>query len=86
MLVMRKLRAVRFTTNLFGTYAFVGNEARMLRGMPAFMNGLLAFKWMLGDRSDWTFGPMMPMLDERGTASGSALQSLPCDQLTTSGM
>jgi hypothetical protein len=71
--MMRKIkRAVRFTDNLFGTYAFVVKGARTLRGMPAFINDLRAFKRMLGDQTDWTFGPMMPMLEERGIASGSA--------------
>jgi hypothetical protein len=46
--------------------------ARALWGIPVFMNDLRTFKRMLGDRTDWTFGPMMPMLEDRGTVSGSA--------------
>ena len=72
-MMLKFKRAVYITDSLFSTYGFSPiKAARALRRTPAFMSDLRTFKRMLGNRTDWTFGPMKPMLEERGIPSGAS--------------
>ena len=74
MAFFRKLkRATRVTNSLLGTYGLSPiKTVRAIRGTPPFLRDLRKFKRMLGRRKDWTFGLLMPMLEERDAQSGSA--------------
>lgn len=67
------IRAIRVTDNLFGAYGFSPvKTVRALRGTPAFIRDFFAFRRGLRRRTDWRFGVLMPILDERGAQSGIA--------------
>jgi uncharacterized protein DUF268 len=66
-------RATRAIDSLLGTYGFSPlKTVRAIRGTPPFLRDHRKFKQMLGRRTDWPFGPLMPMLEDRDTQSGSA--------------
>lgn len=66
-------RAVSITNDFLSIYGVSPiKTVRALRGTPSFIRDLRTFKRMLGDRTDWTFGLMNPMLEERFAQSGTA--------------
>jgi len=72
-LIRKVKRAVRVTDSFLGTYGIsLVKTVRALRGTPGFINDFRTFKQMLGTRTDWMFGPMLPMLEDRHAQSGTA--------------
>lgn len=74
MAFLRKLRRATSVTNSFlATYGFSPiKTVRAIRGTPRFLRDLREFKRMMGRRTDWQFGPLAPILEERGIQSGTA--------------
>ncbi len=70
---LRMKEVARCGHRILNTYGlFPRTTIRALSGTILFLQDLRQFKRLSGRRTDWTFGTLMPMLEERDSQSGVA--------------